>query len=70
MIGLVSGAVALPIVIVILGVTARFLHLLGDPDGAVWLQRMTEIGASLWAVDLVLLVIGGALERLFPGSEE
>ena len=65
-VNLVTAALGLPVVIVILALTGRWLELLGDAGGAVWLQRGAALGVALWAMTLVLLVIGVAMDQIFP----
>ncbi len=63
---LVAGAIALPMVAVVLAGLGRLLAIMQDADGAGGLTRVAMFAGALWAVDLVALVIVLGCDRLQP----
>jgi hypothetical protein len=64
LIWLLSGALFLPIAIVLLAGLGRLLAALGDTDGARLLDRAALVAGILWALTLVGLPIVLALQSL------
>ena len=58
---LLAGAMLLPIVATVLVGLARLLAGLGDEAGALFVNRITLVVATLWVIDLIVLLLAGAL---------
>ena len=63
-VGLIVGAVALPIVLCVLYALGRLLEAMQDHVGAAILDRIGLVLFALWAIDLVGLVVISAINSL------
>lgn len=63
-VGLIVGALALPIVLCVLYALGRLLEAMQDHVGAAILDRMALVLFALWAIDLIALVIITAINSL------
>ena len=63
-VGLIVGALGLPMVLCVLYALARLLEGMQDHVGAAILDRMGLVLFALWAIDLVALVIVSAINSL------
>ncbi len=67
LVGLLIGALGLPIVLCVLTAAARLLEGMQDLPGAAALGRISLACYILWAIDLVGLVIVQAVQALGGG---
>ncbi len=65
-VGLIVGALGLPIVLCVLYALGRLLAGMQDQVGAAILDRMGLVLFALWAIDLIALVIVSAINSLGP----
>ena len=63
-VGLIVGALALPIVLCVLYALGRLLEAMQDHVGAAILDRMALVLFALWAIDLIALLIITAINSL------
>jgi hypothetical protein len=63
-VGLIVGALGLPIGMCVLFALARLLDAMKDESGALGLERASLVLFALWLVDLVALVIVTAVNSL------
>jgi hypothetical protein len=63
-VGLIVGALGLPIVLCVLYALARLLEGMQDHVGAAILDRMGLVLFALWGIDLVALVIISAINSI------
>ncbi len=68
-VGLIVGALGLPIVLCVLYALGRLLEGMQDHVGAAILDRMGLVLFALWAFDLVGLVIVSAINSLGPPNK-
>jgi hypothetical protein len=64
MVGLLAGAVVMPLVLVLVLGLGRLLAAMGDAAGAMVLDRLALAGGLLWCVNLVLLLVALAVRSL------
>lgn len=67
---LFSGAVLLPVVLVVLFLVRMLLSALGDDSGALWLTRLGVLVLIGWGVNLIALLLAVTARNLFPKDEE
>ena len=67
---LLSGACVLPVAIALVVGVARLLGAMQDESGAGVLDRVALALGILWAIDLVCLVIGMAIDALGPPGDQ
>ncbi len=67
---LFSGAVILPVALVVLFLVRQLLAALGDDEGARWLERVGVLMLLVWGVDLIALLLAVTARQLFPADEE
>ena len=70
LVGLLIGALGLPIVLCVLIAAARLLEGMQDAPGAAALGRISLACYILWAIDLVGLVIVQAIHALAGGNRD
>ncbi len=70
LVGLLIGALGLPIVLCVLMAAARLLEGMQDAPGAAALGRISLACYILWAIDLVGLVIIQAVHALAGNRDE
>ena len=63
-VGLIVGALGLPIGMCVLFALARLLEAMKDESGALGLERASLVLFALWLIDLVALVIVTAVNSL------
>ena len=64
MVGLLAGAVVMPLVLVLVLGLGRLLAAMGDAAGAMVLDRLSLAGGLLWSLNLVLLLVALAVQSL------
>lgn len=64
MVGLLAGAVVMPLVLVLVLGLGRLLAAMGDATGAAVLDRLALAGGLLWSLNLVLLLVALAVRSL------
>lgn len=62
--GLLVGALLLPIAILLLLVVSKLVGAMGDAGGALFLGRTGIVVAVLWALDTICLVVALAINTL------
>lgn len=67
---LFSGAVILPVALVVLFLVRLLLAALGDDGGAQWLTRIGVLVLIAWGVNLIALLLAVTGRQLFPKNEE
>jgi hypothetical protein len=70
MLRLFSGAVLLPLALVVLFLVRQLLAALGDDEGARWLERLGVLLLLVWGINLVVLLLAVAARQLFPSEDE
>lgn len=63
-VGLIVGALGLPIVLCVLYALGRLLETMQDHVGAAILDRMALVLFALWGIDLVALIVVSAINSL------
>lgn len=66
---LFSGAVILPVALVVLFLVRQLLAALGDDEGARWLERVGVLVLLVWGVNLISLLLAISARHLFPSDE-
>jgi hypothetical protein len=72
-VGLIVGALGMPIGMCVLFALSRLLDAMKDESGALGLERASLVLFALWLIDLVALVIVTAVNSLQnppPGSKD
>jgi hypothetical protein len=69
-VGLLSAALGLPIVVLVALGGTRLLTALGDHGGAEFIRRVAQLGALAWGLSLVGLIIATAAARLLDETAE
>lgn len=63
-VGLLAGAVVMPLVLVLVLGLGRLLAAMGDATGAAVLDRLALAGGLSWSLNLILLLVSLAIRSL------